>query len=130
MEKEALKSYFQKQRKTFTSDHATVSQNKMNLSPVTSSTKISSSKLSLSPVPKKQSNSPQVNFSSKLVSNGKLTSNECKKHLENNLCFYCSVGDHKLDFCPKKQTTVTSKGHSTLTTTDTLAATFEKPSEK
>jgi len=40
-----------------------------------------------------------------------------KKHLENNLCLYCGVGDYKLDFYPKKQTTVTPKGHGALATT-------------
>jgi len=45
-----------------------------------------------------------VDLSSKLASNGKLTSDECKKYLENNLCLYYGAGDHKLDSCPKKQT--------------------------
>ena len=54
----------------------------------------------------------------------KLTSDECKKHLKNNLCLYCGVRDYKLDFCSKKQTTVTSKSHGASATT------FEKPSEK
>ena len=63
-----------------------------------------------------------MDLSSKLASNSKLTSDEYKKHLKNNLCLYCSVGDYKLDFYPK--------GHSTSATTDTLAATSEKPSEK
>ena len=81
-------------------------QSKANLSSVASSVKNSSSKSSLSPAPKKQPNTLWVNLSSKLASNGKLTSDECKKHLKNNLCLYCSVGDHKLDSCPKKQTMV------------------------
>jgi len=42
-----------------------------------------------------------VDLSSKLASNGKLISDEYKKHLENNLCLYCDAGDHKLDSCPK-----------------------------
>ena len=41
-------------------------------------------------------------LSSKLASNGKLTSDKCKKRLKNNLCFYCSAEDYKLDFCSKK----------------------------
>jgi len=65
-----------------------------------------------------------VDLSSKLASNGKLTSDKHKKQLKNNLCLYCSVRDHKLDSYPKKQTMVTPKGHSTLTTAS------EKPSEK
>ena len=71
-----------------------------------------------------------MDFSSKLASNGKLTSNKYKKHSENNLCLYYSVEDHKLDSCPKKQTTVTPKGYGTLTTTDTLVAASKKPLEK
>jgi len=71
-----------------------------------------------------------VDLSSKLANNGKLTSDECKKHLENNLCLYCGAGDHKLDFCPKKQTMVSPNGCSALTTIDTPAAISEKLSEK
>ena len=66
----------------------------------------------------------EVDLSSKLASNGKLTSNKYKKHLKNNLCFYCSAEDHKLDSCPKKQTTVFSKSQSAS------AAASEKLSEK
>ena len=61
-----------------------------------------SAKPSPSPAPKKQLNTLRVDLSSKLASNGKLTSDECKKRLENNLCLYCGAGDHKLDSCPKK----------------------------
>jgi len=43
-----------------------------------------------------------MDFFSKLANNSKLTSNEHKKHLKNNLYLYCSVGDHKFDSCPKK----------------------------
>ena len=105
-------------------------QNKANLSLAASSTKNSSSKSSSFSTPKKQPNTPWVDLSSKLASNGKLTSDEHKKHLENNLCLYCGVGDHKLDSYLKKQTLVSPKVHSALATTDTLAAAFEKPSEK
>jgi len=71
-----------------------------------------------------------VDLSSKLASNGKLTSDEHKKRLKNNLCLYCGAGDHKLDSCPKKQTMVSPKGCSASATADTSAATSEKPSEK
>ena len=86
------------------------SQNKANPSPVASSAKNPSSKLSLSPTPKKQPNILWMDLSSKLASNDKLTSNEHKKHLKNNLCLYCSAGDYKLNSCSKKQTMVSSKG--------------------
>ena len=71
-----------------------------------------------------------MDLSFKLASNGKLTSDKHKKCLKNNLYLYCSTKDHKLDFCSKKQTIVTSKGHSALTTANTLAATSKKPSGK
>ena len=71
-----------------------------------------------------------MNLSSKLASNSKLTSDEHKKYLENNLYLYCDVEDYKLDFCPKKQTIVTSKSHSTSAAAKPLAVTFEKPLEK
>ena len=58
-----------------------------------------------------------MDFSSKLASNSKLTSNKHKKHLENNLCLYCGAENHKLDSCSKKQTTVSSKSCSIVVTT-------------
>jgi len=123
-EKEVLESHFWKQGKASTFSSVTASQSKANLSLAASSTKNPSSKSSPSPTPKKQSNIPQVDLSSKLASNGKLTSDECKKHLENNLCLYYGAGDHKLDSCPKKQTTVSPKGCGASATVS------EKPSEK
>ena len=130
VEKEALESHSRKQGKASTSSSVMTSQSKTNPSPAASSTKNPSSKPSLSPAPKKQPNTPWMDLSSKLASNGKLTSNEHKKHLENNLCLYCGAGDHKLDSCPKKQTMVSPKGHSASATADTPAAASEKPSEK
>ena len=123
-EKEALKFHSRKQGKASTSSSAMASQNKANTPLVAPSTKNSSSKSSLSPALKKQPNTLQMDLSSKLASNGKLTSDEHKKHLKNNLCLYCGVGDHKLDSCLKKQTMVSLKGCSTSTTAS------EKPSEK
>ena len=98
------------------------SQNKANFSLAGSSAKNSSSKSSLFSTPKKQPNTLWVDLSFKLASNGKLTSDKRKKCLENNLCFYCGAGDHKLDFCPK--------GRSASATADTPAAASKKPSEK
>ena len=106
VEKEALKSHSQKQGKASTSGSVMASQSKANTPPAASSAKNLASKSSPSPAPKKQPNTPRVDLSSKLASNSKLTSNKCKKHLKNNLCLYCGAGDHKLDSCPKKQTTV------------------------
>jgi len=129
-EKEALESHSQKQGKASTSSSVMASQNKANPSLAASSAKNPSSKPSPSPAPKKQPNTPWMDLSSKLASNGKLTSDKHKKRLENNLYLYCGTGDHKLDSCPKKQTTVSSKGHSTLATADTLAAASKKLLEK
>jgi len=116
MEKEVLESHFQKQERASISGPATVFQNKANPSLVASSAKNSFSKSSLSSTPKKQSSTLQVDLSSKLASNSKLTSNEHKKHLENNLCLYYSARDHKLNSCPKS--------------CGTSATAFKKPLEK
>ena len=129
-EKEALESHSRKQEKASTSGFVMASQSKANLSSAASPTKNPSSKLSLSPTPKKQPNTLQVDLSSKLASNGKLTSDKHKKCLKNNLCLYCGAGNHKLDSCPKKQTMVSPKGCSASATADTLVAASKKPSEK
>jgi len=123
VEKEAFESHSQKQGKASISGSATASHNKANTFLAVTSTK-TSSKSSLSPASKKQPNTPQVDFSSKLASNDKLTSDKHKKCLKNNLYLYCGAEDHKLDSCPKKQTMVTPKGHGALATA------FKKPSEK
>ena len=94
------------------------------------SAKNSFSKSSPSFAPKKQPNTLWVDLSSKLASNSKLTSNEYKKHLENNLCLYYSAGDYKLDFCLKKQTMVTPKGCSASATANSLVAASKKLLEK
>ena len=71
-----------------------------------------------------------MNLSFKLANNGKLTSDEHKKQLENNLYFYYGAKDHKLDFCSKKQSTVTSKSYSASVTADPLIAASKKLLEK
>ena len=106
------------------------SQSKANLSSAALPAKNPFFKSSPSSAPKKQPNTLRVDLSSKLASNGKLTSDECKKRLENNLCLYCGAGDHKLDSCPKKQTMVSPKGRGASATADTPAAASKKPSEK
>ena len=105
------------------------SQNKANPSLVASSAKTSSN-LSPSPTPKKPPNSLWMNLSSKLASNGKLTSDERKKYFKNNLCLYCGAEDYKLDFCLKKQTMVTPKGCSASATANSLVAASKKLLEK
>ena len=130
VEKEALDSHSWKQGKASTSVSVIASQSKANPSPTALSTKNPSSKPSPSSAPKKQANTPWVDLSSKLASNSKLTSDEHKKRLENNLCLYCGAGDHKLDSYPKKQTTVSPKGRGASVTADIPAAASKKPSEK
>ena len=71
-----------------------------------------------------------MDLSSKLASNSKLISDKWKKHLENNLCLYCSAEDYKLDFYSKKQTMVIPKSYHASATTDTLTVTSEKPLKK
>ena len=93
------------------------------------SAKLSSSNTLFS-TPKKQSNSLQIDLFSKLANNNKLTSDEHKKYLENNIYLYCSTKDYKLDFYPKKQIIVTLKNHSTSATTDLLVVAFKKSLEK
>ena len=129
-EKEALEFHSWKQRKASTSSFAMAFQNKANSALAALSAKNPSSKSSSSPTPKKQPNILQVDLSSKLASNGKLTSNEHKKCLENNLYLYYGAEDHKLDSCPKKQIIVTSKGHGASATANTPASASKKPSEK
>ena len=77
-------------------------QNKANTFLVASSAKNFSFKSSPSLAFKKQPNTPWVDLSFKLASNGKLTSDEYKKCLKNNLCLYYGIGDYKLDSCSKK----------------------------
>ena len=123
--KKAFKFYFQKKSKASSICKFVAFQSKAKTSLIALFTKSLSSKL-LSPTLKKQSNSLQVDLSFKLTSNSKLTSDKCKKHLENNLYLYCNAEDHKLDFCSKKQTTVTSKGYGTSATANPLVAASKK----
>jgi len=94
VEKEALESHSWKQEKASTSGPVVAFQNKANPSLEASSAKNPSFKSSPSTAPKKKPNTLQVDLSSKLASNSKLTSDKCKKHFKNNLCLYCSAGDH------------------------------------
>jgi len=52
-----------------------------------------------------------MNLSSKLATNDKLTSDECKKYLKDNLYLYYIVEDHKLNSYSKKQTIITPKDY-------------------
>ena len=126
VEKKALKSHSWKQDKTSFACNAIASQNKANTSLVALSVKSFPSN-TLFPTLKKQFNSPQMNLFSKLANNSKLTSDKCKKYLKNNLCFYCSARDYKLDSCLKKQTMITPKGHNASAATNPSIAVSKKP---
>jgi len=71
-----------------------------------------------------------IDFSSKLAKNNKLTSNEYKKHLKNNLCLYCRAENFKLDSYSKKKTKISLKSHSTSGATDPSTAASKKLLEK
>jgi len=59
-----------------------------------------------------------------------LTSDKYKKHLKNNLYLYYGAGYYKLEYCSKKQATVTSKSHNTSVTADLPIAASDKSLEK
>ena len=44
-----------------------------------------------------------VNLSDKLGRDGKLNGNEHKCRIDNNLCLYCRLKEHKIDGCSRKQ---------------------------
>jgi len=46
---------------------------------------------------------PCVDLSNKLGRDGKLNGNECKHRINNNLCLYCRLKDHKVEGYPRKQ---------------------------
>jgi len=48
------------------------------------------------------SSGSRPDLTNKLGKDGKLTADECKRHLENNLCMFCGGTSHFADNCPKK----------------------------
>ena len=46
---------------------------------------------------------PHVNLSNKLGRDSKLNGNKRKHCIDNNLCLYCRLKDHKVEGCPRKQ---------------------------
>ena len=56
------------------------------------------------------SSSSRLDLTNKLGKDGKLTADECKWHLENNLCMFCGGTGHFTDNCPKK--TKKAKAHA------------------
>ncbi|KIO02892.1 hypothetical protein M404DRAFT_27499 [Pisolithus tinctorius Marx 270] len=51
---------------------------------------------------------------SKLRKDGKLTPEECKHHIDGNLCMFCGESGHFADKCPKKASK--AKAHAAVTT--------------
>jgi len=54
-------------------------------------------------------------LTNKLGKDGKLTADECKRHLDNNVCMFCRGPGHFADNCPKK----TKKAKACNVATDT-----------
>jgi len=56
------------------------------------------------------SSGSRLDLINKLAKDGKLTADEHKWHLENNLCMFCGGTGHFVDNCPKK--TKKAKAHT------------------
>jgi len=48
------------------------------------------------------SSGSRLDLTNKLGKDGKLTADECKRRLDNNLCMFCGGTGHFVDNCPKK----------------------------
>jgi len=57
--------------------------------------------------------SSRPDLTNKLGKDGKLTADECKRRLKNNLCMFCGGPGHFVDNCPKK--TKKAKAHAAAT---------------
>ena len=94
---------------------------KSNKTPTTSSMNSGGSKASPDVKGKTSTSSSSTlkpDLTSKLGSDGKLTSDERKRHFDNKLCMFCGAGGHMAKDCPKS-TSRASKGHSVTTTRET-----------
>jgi len=109
-EKEAADSYHRKQGKTAqysaSSQNSTLFRSQLSTTPPQtapsqSSLKSPRSSFSIAKLP--SPSTPHVDLSDKLGRDGKLNGNERKHRIDNNLCLYCGLEDHKVDRCPRKQ---------------------------
>jgi len=62
------------------------------------------------------SSGSRLDLTNKLGKDGKLTADECKMHLDNNLCMFCGGTSHFTDNCPKK--TKKAKAHAVAITAE------------
>jgi len=109
-EKEAADSHHRKQDRmtqySASSQSSALSRPQSSTTPPQTAPSRSSQKPSRRPssiVKSPSLSTPRVDLSDKLGRDGKLNSNECKRHINNNLCLYCGLKDHKIDGCPRKQ---------------------------
>ncbi|KAG6328289.1 hypothetical protein ID866_10800 [Astraeus odoratus] len=65
-------------------------------------------------------NSSTPDLSNKLGKNSKLTTAECKRHFDLNLCMFCGGNGHFSDKCPKKE--AKAKAHTAMAVESTPAA--------
>jgi len=109
-EKDTVDSHNRRQGKT--TQYAAFSQNSIPSRPQSSTAppQTAPSQNSLKPprasfsIAKSPSlSTPHVDLSDKLGRDGKLNGNKRKRYIDNNLCLYCGLKDHKVDGCPRKQ---------------------------
>ena len=110
MEKEAVDSHHRKQSRmaqySASSQSSAPSRPQSSTTPPQTALSWSSQKSSRRPssiVKSPSPPTPHVDLSNKLDRDGKLNGNECKGHIDNNLCLYCRLKDHKVDGYPRKQ---------------------------
>jgi len=110
MEKEAADSHHRKQGKmtqySASSQSSTLPRSQSSTTPpqiVLSRSSLKPPRISPSITKSPSPSTPHVDLSDKLGRDGKLNSNERKRHINNNLCLYCRSKDHKVDRCPRKQ---------------------------
>ena len=111
MEKKAVDSYNQKQSKI--AQYSTSSQSSALSHPqlstnlpqtIPSQNSLKPSRPPLSSIAKSLfPSTPRVDLSDKLGIDNKLNNNEHKYCIDNNLCLYCRLKDHKVDRCLRKQ---------------------------
>ena len=110
MEKEVANSHHWKQGRmtqySASSQSSTLSRPQSSMTSPQTAPSQSSQKPSRRPssiIKSPSPSTPHVDLSDKLGRDGKLNGNEHKRRIDNNLCLYCRLKDHKVDECPRKQ---------------------------